>query len=332
MSYSRIIEELCSNKKIILTGHLDPDIDCVASMLALYSAFGGREKGWQMVLQDVPNVNMGFLPGVGEIITPDKINIEPESIFLVDCNSVSRVSSGWINAYLPATSVFVVDHHLMDGELTENMVIETFAAAAGEVVFHILRQAQTVIGQELALLLYAAMSSDTGGFRQSHTTSRTLFAAAELLETGLDIETIRINLFESRSKQNLSMLSEAIQSMKILCDGKAVLMFLTREIINKHGASKNDFTDIVSFALSLRGVKIGMLFEERSEELIKINMRSRKGYSVNNIAKVMGGGGHLMASGATVMGTLDTVTGKVIELIEEEIKRVETALSAKSSC
>ena len=318
MNYSRIINELQSENKILLTGHFDPDGDCVGSILALFLAFNGKEKGWQIVLQDSPLFNLNFLPGIDEIKTPNQMNQSFDTVVLVDCNEIKRASTGWLDA--EEKKVLVIDHHLTDMPITENMIIESTAAAAGEIVYKILTMSNTNIDLQIATCLYTAIASDTACFRQAHTTSHTLSVGSALLALGVDTEQVRIQLFETFTPENLLMISEAIKSTEIYCGGKVVFMSISQQIVKKYNATKDDFMGVVGFTLCMEGSQIGALFEEREDGYIRVSMRSRKGYTVNNISKTLGGGGHAMAAGATLPGTLEEVKKLTLSLITNSLK------------
>ena len=321
MIYDSVIRELQSGGRKILTGHLDPDGDCIGSLLALYNAFGGKENGAVIVLEDEIPDNLYFLSGTGNIISPDKVDFVPEAVVFVDCAESSRASSGWLDRYLPAADIFVIDHHPVDSRLLknvkpENIVLEPQAASVGEVVYRIIRAAGKTINEACAGQLYTAIASDTDFFRQVNTTSESLAICSELMKIGVDIERIRINLFESRSLVNIAFLAEALKGLEMHYDGRLVFMTVPYSLIKKYSAGKDDLRGMVNFTLSVRGAKMGVFFEERESE-VKISLRSRKGYTVNDIAAAMGGGGHLCAAGAKFTGSAADAKRKILTLVDK---------------
>ena len=321
MIYGNVIRELQDGRKKILTGHLDPDGDCIGSLLALYTAFNGKENGAVIVLEDAIPDNLCFLRGTENIISPGEVDFTPEAVIFVDCAEAARASTGWLDEYLPAADIYIIDHHPVDISLLknakpENIMLESYAASVGEVVYRIIKAAGRAIDADCAEQLYTAIASDTDFFRQVNTTSDSLSICAELMKIGVDIEMIRINLFDSRSPINIALLAEALKCLERHYDGQLVFMTVPYSLIKEYDAGKDDLRGMVNFTLSVQGAKMGMFFEERENE-VKISLRARNGYIVNDIASAMGGGGHLRAAGAKFNGSAADAKREILSLIDK---------------
>jgi len=56
-----------------------------------------------------------------------------------------------------------------------------------------------------------------------------------------------------------------------------------------------------------------------AQRKIKVSMRSR-GLHVGQVAAALGGGGHRMAAGCTMVGAIDDVMRQVLEILERELE------------
>ena len=308
--YQDILALLNRQRNMIIIGHEDPDCDCLGSMLGLYLAFQGAEKNWVMLRHDDPPHNLRFLPHVEEMQHPQHINWDDyEAVLLVDCGEVSRTGP-YLQAHLAGKQLYCIDHHISNAFSGQLAVVEPQAAAAGEIVAAICLAGEVPICDKVALCLYSAIAADTGCFRYLNTSQRALVIAAQLLPQ-VDLELVRIKLFEDRSMSNLRLVGVCMEHMTLECDGLLSYSWLDQPSIQRYHATVMDCHNIVNHTLLPSGVKIGIMFEEH-EDCVKISFRSRRGYRVDELATSFGGGGHMQASGCKIPGRLDEVRPQVL--------------------
>lgn len=85
------------------------------------------------------------------------------------------------------------------------------------------------------------------------------------------------------------------------------------------GAGEDDTEGFVEQLRSLRGVEVAIVFREGEKHQVRVSFRSRGEVDVNAVARGLGGGGHLSASGCTLTGDLDTVVEKVITEVRRKL-------------
>ncbi len=310
-AYQNMIETLRRQHGLLLVGHEDPDCDCLASMLGLYFGFHGAEKGWRMLRRDAVPANCDYLPGLDRMLDPEQLDIEPQAVLLIDCGEVSRTGD-WLAPLLAAKPLplYCIDHHMSNSFTGSPALIEPQAAAAAEIVTALLNAAGEPIGPDAALALYSGMVADTGCFRFNNTNARCLQLAAQLLPQ-VDLELVRIRQFENRSYANLKMLSAVLRDLTTACDGRLCWSWISREEQRRYGAGYNDCHNLVNELLALSGVKVGIVFEEY-DGFVKLSLRCRSGYRVDELARQFGGGGHCLASGCKIEGDLAAAIPPVI--------------------
>ena len=310
--FSKITALIDQSETIFISGHISPDCDAVGSSLALYQLISARGKKAVVIYSDVIPENLHFLPYFERIITPEQIDCKPDLILLNDCSTPKRAGELWLAPYLPQTPVAVIDHHASAEEYPAVKVIDPEAAACGQLIYALAQDWQMEITCDLATCLFAAISADTGGFRFANTTQAAFQVGADLMAYGIDTETIRINLFESRTKAAIKIIGTVFSNMQQSEDLKLVWTTISLEDKARCQAQSKDCSFMSGYTLFPLGVKVGILFEELSDGIVKLSMRSRPGYSVADLATSFGGGGHVLAAGCRIKGDLNTVVDKVL--------------------
>ena len=308
LQYQEMLSMLAEQRQLLLVGHEDPDCDCLGSMLGLYLAFHGKDKDWRMLRRDPVPANLAYLPGLQNMMDPPELDIPGQGVWVVDCGEIRRTGD-WLGGLIGEKPVYCIDHHVSNDFHGALSLVEPKASATAEIVAA-LALSKGPVGDDVALCLYSGMAADTGGFRYNNTTARSLALAAQLLPQ-INIETVRIQLFEDRSYANAKMIGRCFDHIQLECEGKLCYSYLSRADREPYQAGPADCHNIVNYTLSLHGVKVGLLFEEY-QDYVKMSFRCRNGYRVDKLAQHFHGGGHILASGCKLPGSLDTVMPLVL--------------------
>ena len=80
-----------------------------------------------------------------------------------------------------------------------------------------------------------------------------------------------------------------------------------------------DAEDLSSLAGIIEGVDCGAVLRELKDGEWKLSLRTGANGRVNAMeaCRILGGGGHDMAAGATIPGTLEEVKAKILAAVEE---------------
>lgn len=309
-TYDAMLQMLKTQRNLLLVGHEDPDCDCLASVLALYRLFDGAEKNWRMLLHDIVPQNLRYLPHLAEMTAPETIgSADYDAVLLVDCGEARRTGA-WLAAMLPGKKLYCIDHHISNDFHGDLALVEPHAAATGEIIAALCEYAGLCPDDDSALCLYSAMAGDTGCFRYLNTTARCLRLAGWLLPR-VDLEAVRIHLFEDRTYANLKMMAVCLEHIATDCGGLLAYSWLDRASMLRYRAGMADCHNIVNYTLTLSGVRLGILFEEH-DGYVKMSFRCRRGLRVDELARQFGGGGHMEASGCKLSGSLDEVMPRVL--------------------
>jgi phosphoesterase RecJ-like protein len=209
--------------------------------------------------------------------------------------------------------VVVVDHHHAHDDIGDVVVRDTSAAATGEVVVRLIEElGLDAIPEGAATPIYAAIVSDTGGFRYATTRPETLRLGARLLEAGVDPWHVAYQLFERWETARLRLLSAIIATLETSFDNRVAIMRVTREMLEICGADDDMVEGMVNYARRVEGVEVGALLWEweirdasGTHLETKISLRSSGDFDVSIVAAALDGGGHRAAAATQLPITID---------------------------
>lgn len=231
----------------------------------------------------------------------------------LDVSDVRRLGSlaGAAKA-LPGPRI-VIDHHVPTDEPAGEIVLsDVDACATGELLYDFAAVLGLEIDRPVAEALYAAILTDTGGFRYANTTVRAHLVAAQLLERGVDPEAMYRRIYASLAPGRLQLLRDALDTLGVDSEYGLAWVSVTNEAMDRYGVSSDDLDGIVEHPRSIAGTRVALFFRDLGYGKVKVSFRSTGDVDVNQLARQFGGGGHEKASGALIAGTLDDVRDRVV--------------------
>ncbi len=314
MSIKSLKKTIEQGYSFIVASHVDPEGDAIGASLAVYFALKGLGKKVCVYNETgVPRI-LKFLPGADQIVTHlDSVN-EYDAIFVVDCGDIDRL--GKLKDKLEKLKIINIDHHSTNSSFGHLNFVDKNAAAAGEVVYDLLKKLGIPITKEIATNLYTAVVVDTGSFRYASTTPRSFKIAAELLAQGVDPWEVAKNVYENFPYERMKLLGDVLQNMELVKGGLYAFLVVTKEMLSKYNATEDLTEGFVNFGRAVEGVEVSVLFKETGEDQYKLSFRSKGDINVAMIAQSLGGGGHKNAAGCKLKGSLVEVKQKVISAIE----------------
>lgn len=301
--YLRDLDEL------LLLTHVRPDGDTIGSAAALCRAL--RDLGKTAFLLYNPEITATYAPYAAPYWAPE--GFTPRHVISVDVADLGLLPE---NAAQYADAVdLAIDHHPSHSRFARHACVDASAAAAGEIVFEIIR-ALTPLTPAIALPLYVAVSTDTGCFVYSNTTARTHRIAAALLEQ-VDVSAVNRALFRTKSRVRLAMESRMAAGMEFYDEGRVVVMEIPLSLRRELGASEADVEELSSLAALVEGTDCGVTLRELRPGVVKVSMRTGPRVDACAACAKLGGGGHRAAAGATVEGTMADVKAAVLRAVAE---------------
>lgn len=316
-----IAQQLKNGREWLLMGHMIPDGDCIGSLLGLALGLQGLGLRVQVLMPDPLPASYHHLQGISMFKRLDQIDQSFSGLVYLDCSDLGRLSEEVINWLqgLPSCLSVNIDHHATNDLFCQYNYVDTTAAATGEIIADLLSLMEAPLSPAIAQALYVALLMDTGGFLNANTTSRTMRTAAWLIDQGADVNLARINLFESKSREEVYLTRAGLTHLDFASGGRIALMLLPYNEIEAIGAGDMHPEGLINYTRTIKGVEVGVLLREISPGVVKIGFRSRGAVDVAALATAFGGGGHPQAAGARMNASLDEVKKLVISKIEEVI-------------
>ena len=194
----------------------------------------------------------------------------------------------------------LIDHHGTNPGFAPQGHIDPSAAACGEIVCEILGAMGVLLDRPMAEALYVAVSTDTGCFRYSNTTARTLRVAAACLEAGAETYPINQEMFEKRRFARLRMDAYITEHLAFYAGGKLAIAAIPLEAEKSCGVTEDDMESVSTFARNIEGVCLAVTMRTLPDGQTKLSVRSAPGYDAAALCALFGGGGHKAAAGATL--------------------------------
>ncbi len=305
---------------IAVCSHISPDGDTIGSALAMRLVLLHLGKRVQCFCQDKVPDNLFFLPGVDEIRSPEGNTDRFDLMLSVDVSDPGRL--GVCGALRERSShTAQIDHHGTNPLFMEINSVDGRAAATCTMIAEQMKVLGVPMTREIAMCLYAGISTDTGNFSFSCTDAESFRVAAELLEAGLPLSRLSRVLFRQMSRPQLRLLGRAIENMEFRGSGEIAVMTLTLQDFRDCGAMSEHADTIVNYGLETIGTRMALLARETEEGTVKFSLRAVEPLAVDGVANLLGGGGHSQAAGVTMQGPLEesvkTVTAEMVKELQK---------------
>ena len=322
LSFEEVIEKLEVPADTLVLFHRGPDADAVGSAFAMKRILSNLGSRAFCVSADEVPARLRFLTdGEQESVLPDAIpeDFDVARIISVDTASPSQLGALW--ELYEGQIDLMIDHHGM-GEPYADHYIRPDAAATGELMFdlvkHLATEGRVEITDGLCTNLYAAISSDTGGFRFSNVTPDTHLRAAELIASGIDCAKINQKLFDTKTIEQLRAQAAGISNLRTFADGRVAVITFPYALKAALGLKDEHLESLVDVARSLMGTQIAISIRQPGTEgVFRASVRSSCDYDVSALCAVFGGGGHQKAAGCTITAAdMDAAVDKLIAAID----------------
>jgi phosphoesterase RecJ-like protein len=222
-------------------------------------------------------------------------------LFTLDFNAFHR--AGDMAEVLEASSAIklMIDHHQQPDDYAKFMYSDVTMSSTCEMVYNFIEMLGDTgkIDAKIATCLYVGIMTDTGSFRFKATTSRTHYVIGTLIEKGANNSEIHNNIYDTNSYSRLQLLGRAMSNLKVIPKLRTAYITLSQAELDEFNFKKGDTEGFVNYALSLKGIIFAAIFiESKQDGIIKISLRSKGEFSVNEFSRAhFHGGGHTNAAG-----------------------------------
>jgi phosphoesterase RecJ-like protein len=319
INWSPFVDLVRKHQRFLITTHVRPDPDGLGSQLALADVLEGMGRQVQMVIASAWPPRYNFMDPqrrIQRFAPPGTAQQGVEVIVILDTGTWGQL--GDFGSFLKTSTAtkVVIDHHVSRDDLGALELYDTTAEATGRLVYEAVQALGQPLSRKAAMCLFAAVATDTGWFKHKNTTPATFALADTLQRAGADPNYLYDEIYEQNTVARVNLLGLVLQRLRVIENGKIAFSDVFKDDYAKTGAIPQDTEDAVTYTRSISGVEVGLLFLEQPAGGIKVSFRSRGKVDVAKVAEQFGGGGHRLASGATLHLSMPDAQQRVLVAIK----------------
>lgn len=319
-TFSEIGDVIARHHKFLILSHMRPDGDALGCELTMTLALQKLGKNVTTWNEDGMLDKLKFLPGSSAVVKPPATPENFDVVIVLDTAVKERVGTP-LAAVGEAKMWINIDHHISNPAYGDLSYIDATAPATGQILFELFTALGWEIDAAMAENLFVAISTDTGSFQYPSTTARTYEIGAALIRSGANVGRISNDLYDSYPLRRVQLLRSLLNELTFSSENRVASFALTEASAKSIGVIPEDNEGLIDHIRAVEGVIIAIFFEELPEGRIRVSMRSKDPkVSASSICQHFGGGGHVLASGARIKGSLEDVRKQVLEYTDHEIR------------
>ncbi len=313
MKLSQIIEKAKGYKNIYLSGHIHPDGDCVGATMAMVQLLGNAGVEAKVLLMEKPEV-YNYLPMDKYVQT--ECPTDADLYITLDASDVERL--GDFGPLVSQVETINIDHHISNTEFAHSNYVNAEASSTCEMIYYMIDNPKW-LDKSIAEALYTGIVYDTGAFKHTNTTPATHMAVAELIKFDIDFNWIVSRIFYEKPFKAFKAQSIAYDRLKLMVNDQVAVSWLSADDFERLELAKEHVDSIVQFMADISGIEVAAFFYSVTQGTYKVSLRSRGHVDVCEVAKTFGGGGHVKASGASFVGSIEACIEAVVGEIEKQL-------------
>jgi len=324
MSKNIIADPMCDilnlinkNQSFALFCHINPDADALGSINALKLTLKKMgKKAYAFCDGKIPN-NISFLKAKLDD-KPSQIS-KVDACIMLDCNSIDRV--GKYGPYFEKAKIKAnIDHHQEMNYPFDVKYVNSKSPSTSDLVYEIIKRLDVTINSDIALCLYAGISSDTGCFQHVSTNGDSHKHAYELINYNFDLAEANYNMFKYKQSNYLYFYKTALRNTKSYLNEKLYITFFNYRAYKRFEKICENSASF-QFLDGVEGNEIRAKIIEKEKGFFTISFRSNKYANVCDVAKNFDGGGHIRAAGGKATGNYKDIFNKIISVCKEELDK-----------
>lgn len=307
----KILDDLES--PIYLAGHVTPDHDSIGSCLALGRLLQKLGKEVYVLLESFDK-DISAIHGNKEMIVND-VTHEKFNFIAMDLNQTYRLAR-YEEYFDKANYTINIDHHQGNKTNADYVLSISNISSSCEIVYNIIKlYGEEFFEEEVCKSLYTGIMTDTSCFER-RLSSNTLVIAQDLINRGVDYDSIIKKTFAHRTLYELKALGEIIDEIKFEGFHYAVM---DKSLDCYKNLTHNQIMKTIAEEMrKLEAMDVFLLLIKDGKE-ITAKCMSNVSKNADVIAKLFGGGGHKGEAGFN--------TNKLS--VEKIVARVKDFLTSK---
>lgn len=315
-----LLQLVRSANSIAIAGHVRPDGDCVGAGMAMYNYLQenynkDHSKTIDIYLERFPE-EFQFIKNITDVKDYCQYDKEYDLFISLDCGSADRL--GVCGDLLFSAKISInIDHHISNTKFAKHNYVVADASSTCEVIFGLFDE--SAISREVAESLYLGIIHDTGVFKHSNTTEKTMQIAGKLIGFGAQPSKIIDETFYQKTYLQNQILGRCLMESILVLNGKIIISSISKKVMDFYHIIPSDTDGIIDQLRVTKGVEVAIFLREDEPQEYKVSLRSNGAVNVSKIAVYFGGGGHIKAAGCSMKGSLYDVINNLTAGIEHQL-------------
>lgn len=301
----------------LLICHVAPDGDAVGSLMGLGHAL--RKMGLEPILacSDPIPARFNYIPGVETVV--QDVSVPFDLVISLDSSDLERLGHFPQMPTFQNVPLINIDHHLTNLSFGDVNLVDTNASSTAEVVSRLLEYMAISLDAEIATALLTGIVTDTRGFRTSNVTTQVMEIALQLIKAGASLPHITRHSLDRRPSSAIRLWGLALTHLQI--KNRVAWTSIPLAMRRAAGYVGNGDAGLVSFLVSADDADVAVIFVEREDGCTEVGFRAVPGFDVAQVALQLGGGGHALASGCNLPGSLEQSQERVLTTLQVDLAR-----------
>lgn len=322
MPYSNVTairEALDDATQILVATHIGPDGDAIGSLTAMGLMLQKLDKYVALVSEDSVPKRFRYLPLTDSVVTEPPADEKFDLIITLDAGDLSRVGKVFRNLPEPLPPMINIDHHVTNTFFGDINLVDMKACSTTEVLFNLLPLIEIQLNTALAECLLTGLVTDTLNFRTANVTGQTLKTAGMLVDAGVDLHHITTQALTLKEMSTLLLWKKGLNNAQV--EDGIIWTALTVDDRREVGHQGYSTSGLGNMLADVYDIKMSAVLLELSDGRVTVSFRCRPPYRVSELAESLGGGGHHLAAGCTIKGSLGEVIERVVSKSKETIRQ-----------
>ncbi|MGM0607100.1 MAG: DHH family phosphoesterase [Candidatus Muiribacteriota bacterium] len=315
-NFQQVVKFFRSGNSFLIIPHKRPDGDALGSALALHRIIKLLSKKCSIFIQEAIPESFKFLLSNEDLIIEDENMVKNFDIVItLDSSNVER---SFLTPKIIQNSNLIIniDHHITNESYGDINLVLPDCSSTCEIILKLSKIGYLPLTPAIADSLLTGIFTDTAFFRNQNVTDSTFDAAAELIRFGADHNQLISRLLQNKTIEELKFHAETIMQAEFSLKNEVGWILIPKKLREKYKLSNYKQiwgTGVIGFLNNLSHIKASFYFIEVGPEEVVVEFRSKAPYDVSIIAKELGGGGHALASGCTILKPLQEAKKLVLD-------------------
>ncbi len=289
--FRKILKYIKKYDTIIIARHIGADPDALGSQFALREIIKNKYPNKEVYAVGNPSSRFRFM---GELDKIDDVLYDNSLLIVLDTPDIKRID---INNFDSYKNIVKIDHHPVIDEYANIEIVDDGSSSTCQLILEFVFSNNLKINDSIAKNLYLGIVSDTGRFMHDYTSFKTFELVTKLLKkTNIDFTSLYEPLY-MRPLSEVRFQGYIFENMTVTENGVGYIK-ITDDLLKEFNVDTASAGNIISELKCINEIIIwAFLTEDKKNNLIRVNIRSR-GPVINEMVSKYGGGGHKFASGA----------------------------------